>query len=132
MTEVQPDGTSPSRGALAVAVGLHFLVLPGVLLLALFASSIVLDISFGTLVIVLTGVTLIVLLSGSGWGQRSAAASRTGVLIQRADQAYVADVSEGRTFDIPVFTRGILVLTASTAIGWLLLIGSYLGYLPKL
>ncbi len=82
--------------------------------------------------IVLTGVTLIVLLSGSGWGQRSAAASRTGVLIQRADQAYVADVSEGRTFDIPVFTRGILVLTASTAIGWLLLIGSYLGYLPKL
>lgn len=132
MTEVQSDGTSPSRGALAVVVGLHILVLPALLLLALFASSIVLDISFGTLVIVLTGVTLIVLLSGSGWGQRSAAASRTGVLIQRADQAYVADVSEGRTFDIPVFTRGILVLTASTAIGWLLLIGSYLGYLPEL
>lgn len=132
MTEAQPGRTSPSRGELAVVAGLHFVVLPGVLLLVLFAISLVLDISFGTLVIILTGVTLVGLLSGSGWGQRSAAASRTGVLFQRADQAYVADVSEGRTFDIPVFTRGIIVSTAATAIGWLLLIGSYLGYLPDL
>lgn len=121
-----------SRREQAVALALHLLVLPGVLLLALFALGRLVGVSFGDLVILLTVLMTVMLVTAQGWGQRAAAGSRVGVLFQRADQVYISDVSEGRTFEIPTVTRVVAVLLAATALGWVILLASYLGYLPHL
>ena len=120
-----------SRSHIVRALAINLLLLPAILLAILYGISLTGVISFDILIFILTATATIALISGWGWGQRSAASSREGVLIQRADQSYVKDISEGRSVTLPTKPRIIIVIVAATVLGWLILIVSYLGYLPE-
>ena len=125
-------GSSSDRHHLLWNLFFNGMLLPTLLLGVLYVASRFVGPSFSSLIMLLTVFTTIGLLSGTGWGQRSAASSRVGVLFQRADQAYVKDISDGRQSQLPVFTRILIVFLMATIYGWILLVLSYLGHLPVL
>ena len=110
----------------------YLLLYPVGLLLALYVLSLVLFVSFGTLIFVLPVALAIAVFSASGWGRRAAAATPIAVLVQQADRVFVEDVAAGRSFELPVVTRVAVTIAMATAFGWTLLIASCVGLIPYL